>query len=135
VKRKKDSPAAKAFKKVRAESISTLKKKAWKVFSKWIRERDKYVCYTCGKDLKGSPALHAGHFISRRVGATMFDEMNVHAQCMYCNMYNYGSTGAYAERLIADYGVETFQALLKRGRTTHQFTRQELQDIIHNYQP
>jgi hypothetical protein len=133
MKRNPNSSASKAFKKVRAESISTLKKKAWKVFSKWVRERDQYVCYTCGKDMKGSPALHAGHFISRRMNSTLFDEMNVHAQCMFCNMYDYGATGPYAERLIADYGLEAFQALIARSKVSKQFTRPELEAIITKY--
>ena len=68
-----------AFKKVREKSVSYwIQKKAWPVFSKWIRERDKYTCITCGKIGTGS-FMHAGHYISRKFKATMFDERNVHA--------------------------------------------------------
>ena len=30
------------------KTISELKKDAWKIFSKWIRERDNYTCQICG---------------------------------------------------------------------------------------
>lgn len=136
IKRKPPSEKGKAvFRKQRLESISHFKKLAWTEFSKYIRARDKYTCYTCLKDYSGNitRSLHAGHFISRRMNSTLFDEMNVHAQCMFCNMYNYGSTGAYAERLIKDYGMEEFQKLLKRGRESKQFTREELKEIANTY--
>ena len=32
----------------------SLKGEAWKVFSRWIRERDKYTCFTCNKQAFGS---------------------------------------------------------------------------------
>jgi hypothetical protein len=143
MKRNTTSAAAKAFKKVKKESISTLKKKVWTVFSKWIRERDNYTCYTCGKkyteggEYEGNvsrSSIHAGHFISRRMNATFFDEMNVHAQCMFCNMWDYGAAGPYAEKLIAEYGIDEFKALIARSKTTKQFSRQELQDLLTKYQ-
>ena len=57
----------KAGKAKKKQSISTLKKKLWKEFSLFIRNRDKWNCYTCGRRAEGS-GLHAGHFISKSVG-------------------------------------------------------------------
>ena len=39
-----------------------LKKKAWVIFSKWIRERDNYTCITCGKSAP-EVHIHAGHLL------------------------------------------------------------------------
>jgi len=115
--------------------ISKLKKEAWRVFSLFIRARDKYICFTCDKDLKGSRTLHAGHFISRRVNATLFDEINVAAQCMYCNLYNYGASGEFARRLIKKYGQKEFNNLLERGREYKQWDEKGLREIVSKYEP
>ena len=88
---------------------STLEKKAWKVFSEYIRKRDGR-CFTCGarKELK---ELDAGHFYH---GKLDFDEMNIHAQCTKCNRFLHGNLGEYAIRLIDTYGREAFDELGKR---------------------
>jgi hypothetical protein len=116
------------------ETIAKLKKRAWGVFSKWIRKRDDYICFTCGKDLKGSVALHAGHYISKRHPSTMFDERNVHAQCMYCNMWDYGNMGNYTLNLIDKYGLGVIRELVDKSKIPHSFTRDELEGIIEKYQ-
>jgi|SRR3954451_3335822 len=135
MKRNTTSAAARAFKKVKKESISTLKKKAWAVFSKWIRNRDNYTCFTCGKyDENRGHFMHAGHYISRSHNATLFDEENVHAQCYYCNVRERGNVAEYTPRLMQKLGTPGFKALLARGRTTKQFTPQELKDLLTKYQ-
>ena len=114
--------------------LAKLKAEAWRVFSLWIRKRDNYTCYTCGKRNDISPSsIHAGHFISRRHNATMFNEMNVHAQCLFCNMWDYGNSGTYAQNLIRDYGKEKFDELVRLGRTVHQFTAKGLEALIERY--
>ena len=79
------------------QNISVLKRKLWEVFSKYIRERDKYTCFICGRKGSGS-SIHAGHFIPKSIGgiALYFNEKNVHACCYHCNinlggnLYEYG---------------------------------------------
>ncbi len=114
--------------------FSKAKEKAWKAFSLYIRTRDKFTCYTCGKNLKGSRTLHAGHFISRTHASVLFDEINVHAQCMYCNMFLSGNTGIYADNLIRDYGIDKFQDLLKRSRQIKQWKVYELETLADQYE-
>ena len=114
-------------------SISVLKKKAWTVFSRYIRARDHYICITCGKNLQGSRALHAGHYISRRFNATLFDPRNVHAQCMFCNMFKAGNIGVYTLKLQQKYGDDIIKELTKKSLEIKQFTEKELLDIIAKY--
>ena len=136
--RKPLSAAGKAFKKVKAGSISTLKKKVWKTFSLYIRTRDNWTCFTCGKVYDGTGSsrggLQAGHFISRRINATLYDEVNVHAQCYFCNVMERGNVGEYSARLIEKYGEPAFKALLARGRQMKQWTPKELTDLLTKYQ-
>jgi 5-methylcytosine-specific restriction endonuclease McrA len=131
-KKMKNSSAKKAFKKVKEKSVSWWKKKAWNVFSKWIRERDNYTCITCGKKGRGS-FMHAGHYISRKHSATMFNERNVHAQCMNCNMWGYGNMGVYTLKLQEKYGAEIVKDLTEESQKTRQFTVEELKALILKY--
>jgi hypothetical protein len=67
------------------------KAKADRYFSEYIRERDSVggvaVCCTCGKRVS---EFDCGHFISRRMEATRYDEENAHAQCLGCNRFQHG---------------------------------------------
>lgn len=113
-------------------TISRLKKKAWDAFSLWIRKRDKWTCITCGKQGIGS-FMHAGHYISRRFNATLFDERNVHAQCMNCNRWKYGNIGLYTLKLQEMYGENTIRELAEKSIKIHQFTEEELRGLIKKY--
>jgi hypothetical protein len=81
------------------------KEKAWTAFSKYIRTRDclrftgnpnKGVCVSCRRpyDFK---QLQAGHFISGRGNAVLFDERIVYSQCYGCNV---GRGGSYVEYFV-----------------------------------
>lgn len=93
---------------------STLKNKLWKVFSEYIRKRDKNICFTCGRkcDDKG---YHAGHFISKSVGglALYFNEENVRGQCFHCNINLGGNQYVFGEKL----GKKTVAKLRKLQNT------------------
>ena len=122
----------KPIRKQSKNTISKLKREAWKVFSLWIRNRDNWICYTCGAQRKGA-GMHAGHFVPRSHNSTLFDPMNNHAQCATCNIWKRGEPGIYASRLLKEYGREAFEDLVKRGRETKQFKPSELEEIIKKY--
>ena len=101
----------------KVKSITKLKKELWKLFSLFIRERDNYICFTCGRKGSGG-GMHAGHFIT---GATCsaklyFDEKNVHAQCYNCNINLSGNWVVYEKCMIQKYG-EAIVNELKLRRT------------------
>lgn len=77
-----------------------LKRKLWKVFSEYIRKRDKGICFTCGRHAEGS-GYHAGHFVPKSVGGIglYFNEENVHGQCYNCNINLGGNTFIYGQKL------------------------------------
>lgn len=119
-------------KKIKVKSISKLKKDAWTVFSRWIRKRDNYICITCGKRGEGS-FMNAGHYISRKHNATLFDERNVHAQCMNCNLWGYGNMGVYTLFLQNKYGAGIIEELTKKSREIKQWQPRELEEIQNKY--
>lgn len=97
------------------KTITKLRKELWAVFSKWIKARDKNICFTCGRHAIGS-AMHSGHFIT---GATCtaklyFDETNVHAQCYHCNINLSGNWVIYEKNMITKYGLEYVENLKAR---------------------
>lgn len=106
-----------------------LKRKAWDLFSKWIRQRDKR-CVTCGS----TNDLQAGHFWH---GVLDLDEMNINAQCKKCNTHLSGNLGHYSMYLINKYGLDKFKDLeqrhwlAKRGEFR---SDSQLIEIIEHYQ-
>lgn len=128
-------------KKVKQPSKSTVKGKAWRAFSKYIRLRDALKttgdltfvkCITCGKLLKVS-FCDAGHFVSRRYSSTLFDERNVNTQCRYCNRFLDGNLLEYRRQIIKKYGEDSDISIEDKATELHKFTIQELLDIEKYY--
>lgn len=122
---------------MKKQTVATLKKKADKYFSQYVRYRDGEFkrgdwlveCITCGIE-KPLKEMQAGHFVSRRVNELRFDEMNVNAQCIGCNMFKQGEQYLYSKNLDAKYGDGTADALMAKRHLTHKFTVTELEEII-----
>jgi hypothetical protein len=117
--------------KVGKSSISKLKKKLWIVFSKYIKQRDKNICFTCGRFAEGS-GMHSGHFITKSVGgiALYFHEENVHAQCYNCNINLSGNIWEYGKRL----GEKKVAELYKIKQQTNKWSSQDYEDKIKHYE-
>lgn len=120
-------------------SVAVLKKKADKYFSTYVRYRDGVcrngewfcTCITCGVE-KPLKQMQAGHFISRRINKLRFDEENVNAQCVGCNMYKQGEQYLYSKALDLKYGSGTSDKLNAQRHLTHKLTIGELEQIIHD---
>lgn len=115
-------------------SIRKLKAKAWKRFSVYIRSkladvRGYIECYTCRRKYHWKE-VHAGHY---KHGVLDFDEMNIHPQCVKCNMYDSGNRDEYYIRLVKDYGQRAVDDLRQRAANFKGYTRQELNEIIEKY--
>ena len=96
-------------------NISTWKKKADKVFSKFIRNRDAEFggsCISCGKWFPYEQ-LDAGHFVSRNCIELRYNEQNVNAQCHYCNRFKSGEQARAGIGIDAKYGKGTSKKLLE----------------------
>ena len=122
--------------KKKKQSITALKERLWKVFATYIKNRDGWSCFTCGRRGEGS-AMHAGHFIPKSVGgiALYFDERNVHAQCYHCNINLGGNQYVYGKRLgeIADelYHIKNI-VMEKWNERTYEAKIAEYEDKVRN---
>lgn len=85
---------------MKKKTNAKLKKELWKVFSEYIRKRDKGICFTCGRKAE-SRGYHAGHFIAKAAGglALYFHEDNVRGQCYNCNINLGGNQYIFGQRL------------------------------------
>lgn len=103
-------------------TLSRAKKEAWNAFSAYIKHRDNYTCFTCGRKGKGS-GLHTGHFYPKKIGGVLlrFNELNCHAQCYTCNRHFDGMGMLYSLNHRKKYGSHSDQLLLQKVPESKQF--------------
>lgn len=127
--------------KVKHLKITTEKKKAWKVFSEYIRlsyasdepgERGWENCYTC-KAKAPWREMQAGHGIGGRNNAVLFMEEVVRPQCVGCNVFGRGKYPIFTSKLIKELGMERYDELLTLSQQTVKYTAQQYKDIADVY--
>lgn len=120
----------KRISKRKPKTIGQLKKELWKWFSKFIRLRDRNICFICGKYAEGS-AYHAGHFIPKSVGGLLlyFHEDNVHGCCYHCNINLGGNLYEYGMKL----GKEKCDYLYSLKGITTKWTVEDYELKIEEY--
>lgn len=131
--------ASKIPKKQAKPAVAKLKKEADKYHSRATRLRfseqrrgERYArCITC-KIEKNIKELQCGHFMSRMHNSTRYDEENTAPQCYGCNVMHQGRQYQFALAIEQLYGSGTAQRLLELSKQPHQFTADELQDIIND---
>lgn len=123
---------------MRKQKLSTVKKRLWKVFSRYIRlkamdHRGYVECVTCGAS-KPIQEIQAGHFIPKKKGNSIyFVEENVHPQCARCNNYESGNLIEYTRYMIDMYGQEKIDELIELSNTTLKFTVPDLLEMESYY--
>jgi 5-methylcytosine-specific restriction endonuclease McrA len=129
-------------KRITKPSTAKEKKKTWTVFSKYIRLRDAMrttgtledaKCVSCQR-IYPVGKLQAGHFISRRHNNILFDERNVAAQCVGCNLKQKGNWAGYYEQMIKLYGTDVIEELLMLRQLPKHFTASELIEMREDYE-
>lgn len=116
--------------KIKHISLTSLRKKAWDLQSKWIRQSEEGICFTCGKHGNWKE-MDTGHYIHKN--CLDFDLINLHCQCTYCNRFLHGNLGIYAERLISEYGEEAITNLRERSKKEKKFNIFELEELVNTY--
>lgn len=106
----------------KAKSKLNLRKEADRVFSIYVRLRDRNsmgetFCYTCPK-VADYKKMQNGHFVPRQYLTVRYDEVNCHAQCYACNMLYNGQPSAYALRLKKEWGKDIIEFLEIKRRGT-----------------
>ncbi len=127
------------------KTVAWYKKEARVCFNRAVKYRDSEIidgewifnCITCDKpvlfkDRDGhfQQTAHAGHFQPETRGNTRFNELNVNGQCNWCNSFNAGEQIKYARALDLKYGDGTAKELERLAHIPHQWTKEELLEII-----
>lgn len=117
--------------------LKTLKNQAWKLCSEYNRRKDadwkgEVRCVTCGKlDHWGN--LDAGHFVSGRKNAILFEDNGIHAQCTQCNIFNHGEQYLYGVYMKKRYGQKEIDRLLKLKSQTKKVNINDYLALIEEY--
>jgi len=92
----------------------TAREKAIEELGHYIRVRDCLkttavvfvgVCITCNRKFH-IDNLDAGHFISGRRNAVLFDILGIHIQCTYCNQMMHGCHKKYRKIMVERHGED-----------------------------
>jgi|SRR3990170_2874929 len=102
------------------------------VFSIFIRQRDKGVCFTCG-DVKFWRFQQNGHYVSRTHQILRWSEKNCNTQCYACNIMRHGNMDEYAVALINKYGPKILLDLHKRKHGGDKLSTDDLRKLINHY--
>lgn len=130
----------KKLKKPKKLSLPALRRKAWGLFSKYIRQ--KYVsnsgdvkCVSCNQWISVTGA-HAGHFIhASKQSKLSYDERNVHPQCVACNYYGMQGLAAiqYTQFMYRVYGEKVVDELKAMKHAKEYLKRADLEALIERY--
>ena len=129
------------LRKVKQPSKSTIKRRAWDNFSRFIRARDclrttgtieRGRCITCGVE-KTFKELQAGHFIPGRHNGNLFSEKGTHAQCRSCNIWGSGKPLEYRKAIIGLYGEGYDEVLEKEAKEIKKISSEDLTKLAEYY--
>jgi len=115
-------------------TIKSAKKRAWTVFSEYIRkkyaDKDGWVeCITCGKRMRWNQS-QAGHAMAGRYNSILFEEKLVRPQGKCCNIFKGGAPDEYHAWMLKEYGQDGYEELLRQKHSSRKFTVAELEDMI-----
>ena len=89
-------------------------------------------CVTCGAR-REYRQMHAGHFIGGRTNSILFEESNVHPQCIRCNNFLGGNQESYAAYMVERYGANHVQYLHRLRGESWSWSREELLEMRERY--
>ena len=119
--------------KLKNPTVKQLHKMLWKIVSKYIRERDKYICFTCGARLDKYTA-DCGHFLHQaKTSKIAYEEKILHCQCVRCNNFMSGNLVEYTMKLINLYGLKQVEEWRRESHNVHKWKKEELKKLIEEY--
>jgi hypothetical protein len=104
--------------------------KADKIFSEYIRARDGYQCFICGK-IGG--VMQCGHLITRADYSVRWFELNGNCSCPGCNMRHEYDYSIYHNKFIAIKGNEAWEEIRLKRLDKHRYTNWEIECIAKHY--
>lgn len=97
-----------------------------KLFSQFIRERDKNKCFTCGTTENPT----CGHLFTRACYSTRWEERNAQCQCSGCNFRHEFNPHIFTNAYINKYGLIQYQKMYAQHARSHKYTQKELEQML-----
>ena len=117
-------------------TAAKVKKKAWKLFSEYIRRsnadrRGRVKCVTCGLIMHWKES-QAGHFVGGRNNSVLLREDLVHPQCYRCNCCLSGNQGKYVLYMMDTYKLtrRKIDSLLNLRNSVKRMTKADWQEEV-----
>jgi len=126
----------KRFKVMKSDSRSLieLRNLARVSFQIYIRQRDKDLpCISCNKS---DAKWDAGHYLKAEIYTKLiFNELNCHKQCSYCNLQLAGNLIEYRKGLVKKIGINKVQELedMADSSRSYKFAKDELINLAKEY--
>jgi hypothetical protein len=116
------------------ETVKSLKKEVWDIFSEYRRRKysNQYgicKCVTCGT-IGHYKTMDAGHFIH---GTSFLIEEMVHVQCKQCNGFKAGMAIEYRKFMVNTYGEDRVLMLERAAKKPHRYSIWELKLFKETY--
>jgi hypothetical protein len=116
-------------------TLRSLKNKAWKLCSEYVRrlyadEGGFCGCYTCGAPIHWKHEAQAGHAIGGRTNSVLLDLDILRPQCVACNVFRRGNYPVFTAKLIREHGLEWFEAKLAGAGSIVKLTRDDYEKKI-----
>ena len=108
--------------------------KADTAFSRYIRARDNWVCFTCGKvgyDRDG--VMNCGHLITRGKHSVRWDERNAVCQCSGCNCRHEHQPEIFTALWIERHGVDAYHTLVYDSNQVAKRSIDEIDELADYY--
>lgn len=126
------------LKKPKVVKIGPIKKKAWTIFSRYVRLRASdqnglACCFTC-EIWSPWEFLEGGHFIPGRGNRVLYDERQVHPQCHHCNCTLHGNWPVYLVKMTDLHGPKIVSEMILTAKVSLQMKAYEHQEIHDRYQ-
>lgn len=123
--------------KQKLKTVTDYRKDARYWFQRWIRIRDLgKTCISCATQLTAISKYDAGHYYSASgTPQLLFNEMNCHSQCVFCNQHKSGNLIEYRKGLIKRYGAGVLLDLdeLAEDKSKRTLTKEYYQEIETEY--
>ncbi len=118
-------------------SLTTLKKKAWKLLSVLVRtdeldSKGRAKCFTCGIK-KPWKKMYAGHFVQGRRPSILLVEKIIRVQCVGCNRFRHGNLNRFTVKMFYELGVSQVIFWLKRAEVKVDRTPEYYEKKIKGY--
>lgn len=124
----------------RKPTNKSLKAKAWRLFSEYIRlssadSDGNCTCYTCGVVLPAlKSGMQAGHVIAGRGGYVLFNESLVKPQCYGCNVGAGGRYEVSIPKWVRENSLGEYEEHVRESKKPFKRTKTDYLDLIAYYE-